>query len=367
MSILLFLVVLLVLIIVHEFGHFIVAKRAGIRVDEFGIGFPPKLFGKRYGETEYTLNALPFGGFVRIFGENPDTDSLEGPDSARAMVHKPKLIQAAVLFAGVFFNILLAWLLFSVTLFMGTLAVDDGSNSAYLSDTRLAVTTVLPNSPADGTALSPGDTILSLSVGDTQIEPQTPEEVSAFISEYRSSEITIVTERAGGEISTVVTPQQGIITENPEAPAIGIGMGVVGTLSLPIHLAVWEGLVQTINVLYQVAIGLSTFLFDALLLNADLSTIAGPVGIVSLVGSASALGIIALMNFTAFISLNLAVINLIPFPALDGGRLLFLAIEAVKGSPITPQVANAFNLVGFALLILLMLVVTYNDILRLIG
>jgi len=119
--------------------------------------------------------------------------------------------------------------------------------------------------------------------------------------------------------------------------------------------------------LYRVTIGIGTFLYDALLFKADLSTVAGPVGIVSLVGDASALGLIILLNFTALISLNLAVINMIPFPALDGGRLLFLAIEAIKGSPIKPQIANTFNFVGFALLILLMLVVTYGDIVRLVG
>ena len=163
-----------------------------------------------------------------------------------------------------------------------------------------------------------------------------------------------------------VIPRSGVI-KGEEKPAIGIAMGVIGTLKLPIHLALYEGGVRTVTLLYHITIGISTFLVQAVMLNADFSSIAGPVGIVGLVGDASQLGIIALLNFTAFISLNLAVINLIPFPALDGGRLLFLGIEAIKGSPIKPVVANTLNFVGFALLILLMLIVTYNDIIRIVG
>ena len=119
MSILLFIIILAVLILAHEFGHFIVAKKSGIRVDEFGIGFPPKLYGKKFGETEYTINALPLGGFVKIFGENPDEENTNGPDRARSFVHKPKIIQAAVLVAGVFFNLLLAWFLISAGFMIG--------------------------------------------------------------------------------------------------------------------------------------------------------------------------------------------------------------------------------------------------------
>jgi len=370
MTILIFLGVLLVLIVVHEFGHFIVAKRSGIRVDEFGIGFPPKLFGKKYGETEYTINALPFGGFVRIFGENPDKESTSGPDSARALIHKPKRIQAAVLFAGVFFNIIFAWILFSSTLMIGTPAVggsQDMALSQYFSGERLLITQVLPNSPADGVSLLPGDEIVTLTSGSNVVTPSSPEDVSAFIKANNSTQISLEFKRDTVSNNVTITPKQGLIAESPETPAIGIGMGLIGTLQLPVHLALWEGGKQTVEMLYRVTVGIGVFLYDALLFNADLSTVAGPVGIVSLVGSASALGLIALMNFTALISLNLAVINLIPFPALDGGRLLFLLIEAIKGSPIKPQIANIFNFVGFALLILLMLIVTYGDIVRLAG
>ncbi|MEX0651908.1 MAG: site-2 protease family protein [Candidatus Paceibacterota bacterium] len=370
MTILLFFAVLIVLVIVHEFGHFIVAKRSGIRVDEFGIGFPPKLFGKKWGETEYTINALPFGGFVRIFGENPETDSLTGPDSARAMIQKPKYVQAAVLFAGVFFNILFAWLLFSVTFMAGTPAMggfQDEPLSAYISGERLLVTQVLPGTPAETAGLTAGDEILALSTPRKTVNPTAPEEVGVFISTQNTDEFSVQYKRDNKEAYVVVTSQKGLMVDAPETPAIGVVVGLVGTLKLPVHLAVWEGGKQTLSMLSAITIGIVTFFYDALLFNADLATVAGPVGIVSLVGDVSALGLIALLNFTALISLNLAVINLVPFPALDGGRLLFLLIETIKGSPIKPNVANMFNYVGFALLILLMIVVTYSDIVRLVG
>ncbi len=373
MSILIFLGVLIVLIIVHEFGHFIVAKRSGIRVDEFGVGFPPKLFGKKYGETEYTVNALPFGGFVKIFGENPDDESMNGPDSSRALIHKPKLIQAAVLFAGVFFNILFAWLLFSITLMVGmpTLVnTQDESVSKYISNERLVITQVLPNSPAEEVSLTPGDEIISLFPpiysSIPSIHPENMEAVSTFISAHKGEAITIELIRSGKEEKVTVTPESGLIDGSLDTPAIGIGMGIVGDLKLPIHLAILEGGKKTIDMFYRITVGIGMFLYDVILFKADLSSVAGPIGIVGLVGDASALGFLILLNFTALISLNLAVINLIPFPALDGGRLLFLAIEAVKGTPIKPHVANAFNFIGFALLILLMLVVTYGDILRIV-
>lgn len=367
MTILIFLAVLVVLILVHEFGHFIVAKRSGIRVDEFGIGFPPKLFGKKFGETEYTINALPFGGFVRIFGENPEEVSIPGTHHPRALINKPKYVQAAVLFAGVFFNIIFAWILFSIVLSVGTPAFSGGSEelSQYISNEQVLITQVLDNSPAGDAGLVEGDEIVSLSTDRSTIRPNIPEDISTFISAEKGSQIFLNYRRDGVENAVVVIPQTGLLSESLDSPAIGIGTGVVGTLKLPIHLAVLEGGKQTLKMLYRVTIGIGTFFYDALLFKADLSTVAGPVGIVSLVGSASALGIIALMNFTALISLNLAVINLIPFPALDGGRLLFLLIEAIKGSPIRPKVANLFNIVGFAFLILLMVVVTYGDIVRL--
>jgi len=367
-SIILFLIILLVLILVHEFGHFIVAKKSGIRIDEFGIGFPPRALrlAKR-GDTEYTLNWLPLGGFVKIFGENPDEESIHGPDKNRSFVNKPKIIQAAVLAAGVVFNIVFAWFIFSIVFMIGmpSAILEDELDRAY--NVRLVVAEVLPDTPAEQIGLLAGDELISLSDGTSEITDLVPSSVSAFIAAREEVEIVVSLKRDDEEKNFKVIPKSGIISDQPDRAALGFSMGLVGNLKFSPLEAFWEGLTFTIEITKLIAIALSAFLIDAALLNANLSEIAGPVGIVSLVGEASSLGLVFLLNFTAFISINLALINLLPFPALDGGRLLFLFIEIIKGSPIQPSIANAMNTVGFVLLILLMLVVTYNDILRIIS
>src|SRR3989344_165617 len=150
MSILLFIVILALLILVHECGHFIAAKRAGIRVDEFGLGFPPRLWSKKFGETVYSLNTFPIGGFVKIFGENPNEESMHGKDSARSFVYASKLIQAWVIAAGIIFNILFAWLLFSVGFMVGLpFSAEDERYGARVSGAELVITQVFPKSPAE--------------------------------------------------------------------------------------------------------------------------------------------------------------------------------------------------------------------------
>lgn len=368
MSVVLFFIILVVLIVVHEFGHFIVAKLSGIRVDEFGIGFPPRavrMFKK--GETEYTLNWLPFGGFVKIFGENPDEESTNGPDSARSFVHKPKLVQAAVLIAGVGFNILLAWFLFVVIFSVGTAtSIAPGDDTTYISGGELRVLSILPNSPAEMAGIEVGDTILSLSTGSNSLESPTPDSMSAFVASHSGEEITLALMRNGERITDTIIPVPGLIAENPDQPAVGVSMSLVGTLQLPIHLAIKEATLMTGDFLKEITIALFTFFASAFTLTADISQITGPVGIVGLVGDAASFGFVSLLMFTAFISLNLAIINLLPIPALDGGRLLFVVIEAIKGSPINPRIANTFNSLGFAFLILLMIAVTYSDVLKLV-
>src|SRR3989344_5009647 len=182
MSILIFFIILLVLIIVHEFGHFFSAKRFGVRVDEFGFGFPPKLFSKKYGETEYSFNALPIGGFVKIFGENPEPEQARygaGPDKedfSRAFFNKPRWQQAIVLFAGVLTNFLLGWLLFSVA-FMSGLPMSAGGEVENLRDVNLTVVSVIKDSPAARAGLAPGDRIISIRAGGEGPEDINPESV----------------------------------------------------------------------------------------------------------------------------------------------------------------------------------------------
>ena len=362
MNILIFLIILLVLVLVHEFGHFFTAKKFGIRVDEFGFGFPPKLFGKKYGETEYSLNALPFGGFVKIFGENPDDESLSGPNAGRSFINKPKWKQAIVLFAGIFANFLLAWLLFSFGLMSG-LPTSVGNFSKYtLEDVHLMIISVTPDSPADKVGLKSGDKIVFIKSGELSTTYISPETVRSFI--VGSSGQTIEMQYLRGEDSgtVLVTPE---MSKNDGKPMIGIAMDQIGIAKLPVLAAFGEGLKLTLSVTKGTVMGLYTLIADSLRGQGSFESVTGPVGLVGIVGDAYRFGFVYLMSFTALISVNLAIINLVPFPALDGGRLLFLLIEKIKGSRINIKFANTANMIGFAILIILMLAVTYHDVVKL--
>ncbi len=363
MSIIIFVIILGVLILVHEFGHFIVAIKSGIKVSEFGIGFPPKIAKLfRWKETDFTINAIPFGGFVKIFGENPDEESISGADSSRSFVNKPRWIQALVLVAGVSFNVIFAWILISAGFMSGLPTPVDYQGPGVVENPRVIITTVGVDSPAHLAGLKAGDSIKSVSFNGTSVSQLSPESVSDFIKNHGDEKIDIVYTRGEDEFNTSVTPVSGIVEDKK---AIGISMDLIGILRLPVHQALWEGAKTTASLLWSVTSGLAVFLFNTVTFKGDFSQVTGPVGIVGMVGDVSHLGFIYLLSFTAFISLNLAVINLIPFPALDGGRLLFVLIEAIRRKPISPKVANTFNGVGFALLVLLMIVVTVHDVVKL--
>jgi regulator of sigma E protease len=360
-SLAIFLVVLFVLILVHEWGHYITAKKTGMRVDEFGIGFPPKLFGVKKGETEYTFNALPIGGFVRIYGENSEDDRPD--DAPRAFNNRPKWAQAVVLLAGVTMNVLLAWVLFFATFLIGVPTLIEDESTAG-PDAQLLVQGVLPDGPA-ANVLPLGSVITGATAGDQSLDTLTPSALTAFVNDNPDSVITIGYKR-GGETDTVsITPVTGLSADDPARALIGIQPALIETQSLGITRAFTESISQTITATGQIVTGLTDLIVGSIQGTADYSQIAGPVGIVGLVGDAASIGIVALLTFTAFISLNLAVINLLPFPALDGGRLVFVAVEAITGKTIPADWAGRLNLVGFAFLLLLMVAVTYNDIIRL--
>ncbi|HEV7702554.1 MAG TPA: RIP metalloprotease RseP [Candidatus Paceibacterota bacterium] len=370
MSILIFILILLVLVLVHEFGHFFSAKKFGIRVDEFGFGFPPKLFGKKIGETEYTVNLLPIGGFVKIFGEDPNEENTNGPDASRSFIHKAKWKQAIVLFAGVFANFLLAWLLFSVGFMSGMPTSVDAQAKGYtISDVHLVVVGVAENSPAMQAGLKSGDKIVSVmhthEDGEMHmVENLNPESLKEFVVEHLPGEEINVGYIRGK--NPEVNTAEVFIGGTKNDPSIGISMDEIGTAKLPVLRAFTEGLNLTLSVTKGTAIGLYTLIHDGIMGKGSFAAVTGPVGIVGIVGDAYQFGIVYLLSFAALISINLAIINLIPFPALDGGRLFFLLIEKIKGSPINPKVANAANMIGFGILILLMIVVTYHDIIKLL-
>jgi regulator of sigma E protease len=365
MEVVLLIILLVVLILVHELGHFVVAKLSGMRVDEFGIGYPPRaLTLGKYGETEYTINWLPFGGFVKIYGEDAAAGEAHDP---RAVGARPRLLQALVLIAGIAMNMLLAFVLLTGVLMAGTPRALDPGEVLQAKDAKLAVAQALPGSPAAVAGLMPGDYILSASYGSHIFTGALPEDFTAFVSgDSGAEQIALTVERAQKEITLTATPRAGIIASDPSRVALGVAVATVGTVPLSFTAAVSQGAQITWELIQETAAGLWHLFAGIFTLSADLSQVSGPVGIAGAVGAASAQGLASLVTLAAIISINLALINLLPIPALDGGRLLFVIIESIIRRPIRPSIANAVNTVGFALLVLLMIVVTLHDVYKLV-
>jgi len=366
MSIIIFIIVLAVLILVHEFGHFIIAKKRGIRVDEFGIGFPPRIFGKKFGETTYTVNWIPFGGFVRIFGENNEDIETE-EDKQVSFIYKGFWTKFFVLAGGIIFNIILAWILMiSIAMIGMPVSATDDSFDYPLQDEALMITSVHPDSPASESGLMPGYIVNYLKDGDVTLEDPTVAETQEFIGARANSsfEIGYITKKEGELMTTEITPSTEIFEDKV---AVGVGLDRVGTLKLPLNSAIVEGTKITGTLLSATVFGYIDLIKDIFLGRGGevLEVVSGPVGIAGLVGDAFSIGVVPLLMLTAIISISLAVINLIPFPALDGGRILFLIIEKIKGSPISAKTAGIVNATGFFILIALMIIVTVNDVIRL--
>jgi len=369
MTVLIFIAVLVVLILVHEFGHFVVAKLSGMRVEEFGIGYPPRLYGKKFGDTLYSVNALPFGGFVRIYGEDATDENVLS--SKRAFSARPRFFQALTLVAGIAMNLLLAYILISATLFIGTPRALDADQVALAPDAALTVSDVLPGSPADQTGLKVGDEISAARIGASAssrvFSGTDPDAFLHFVaSDASTSPIEFILVRDHATTALSATPKAGTISDDPSRVALGVSVVPVGTVPVSLVRAPIEGASLTWEVTKETAVGLVQFLWSAITLHADLSQVSGPVGIAGAVGNAYSQGFAQLLSIAAIISINLAIINLLPVPALDGGRLLFVIIESVTRRPIPARFAAYVNGIGFVLLILLMLVVTGSDILKLV-
>lgn len=363
MNVLIFILILGILVFVHELGHFLAAKSSKIRVDEFAIGFPPRIFSWKKGETDYALNLLPFGGYVKIHGENPDDESLHGKDKKRSMANKPAWVQAKVLVAGVFFNFLLAWLLLAVAVMLGTPTVSTPKYANHIDNVENRILFVADGSVADEAGLEPGLLVIELWANGLAMKDLSTEAIRGVIESVPESTFEMVYLDFDNQEQRVTLDPE--LTRGGDIPQLGLAVEGVGTLRLPVHLAIWDGLTTSINMTGGIAVGFVNLIADAFRGDADINTLSGPVGLVGQVADASNFGFSYLLSFAAFISLSLAVLNLFPFPALDGGRLLFLVIEKIKGSRINPKVANTINAVGFFLLIGLMLLVTVFDVIKL--
>lgn len=339
-----FLAVIAVVIITHELGHFITAKASGVRVDEFGLGFPPRLFGIKRGQTLYSLNALPFGGFVKMAGE-------EDPKAADSLAGKSIATRLLVLSAGSLMNALLPLLLFSLA-FMIPHDVVVG---------KTVVEEVAAGSPAEMAGFLPQDTIIS--VGGSEVNSRI--DVSRYIQLNLGNEATFLVEH-----SDLSTEEVTLIPRwrPPEGEgAIGVTIGTVDASIVKKQQPFWEAIPSGVNECIETFV-----LFKNAILGLFIGTyefeVGGPVAIAQISGEVAQAGISPLLQFTAFFSINLAIINLLPLPALDGGRIAFVLLEWVRrGKRISPQKEGRVHMIGFALLIGLMLAVTYQDIIRIIG
>lgn len=346
MTILLVIIALSLLILVHELGHFLAAKYFGLKVHEFGLGFPPKVFSKKWGETEYSFNLLPLGGFVKIYGEEvEDLNEIEEPE--RSLAFQPAWKKSVVILAGVIMNILLAWLLMSGVFMVG-------------APEHLSIANVAEDSPAAEAELRAGDIILEAQSQDSTLkDPITSKEFIEFIDNNPAGEFTLSIQRGEDVFTKTITGR----SSPPEGEgSLGVSIVDMGFEQKSFFNSFIEAGKTTIETTKLVTVAFVGLIGDLFSSSKGVENLTGPVGIFILAKEAGALGLAYLMHLTAIISINLAVLNLIPFPALDGGRFIMTIIEKIKGSPIPKKVEMATNAVGFLLLIALIIIVTINDV-----
>lgn len=334
--------VLSVLILAHELGHFITAKATGVWVEEFGIGFPPRIVGVKHGETIYSLNAVPFGGFNKISGE-------VDPSAPRSLASKHPAIRILVLGGGVLMNLLLPIVLLSTAFMM--------PHNIVRGD--IVVQQVAPGSPAEAAGIQPGDIIVSVN--------GKPLDNSGDLSRYVQQNL--------GQKITISLKHDSVIREVQVVPRWKPpeGQGPIGTMSRMMNT---ENVTESYPFWRAIPKGVSS-LFETLALykNGIIGMIVGtvpvvmtgPVGIVQITGEVAQSGVSPVLEMAAFISIAIAITQLLPFPSLDGGRILFVLLEVLRGGKrVSPKTEGRIHTIGFIILLALMVAITYQDILRII-
>lgn len=364
-AILIFLVILLVLVVVHEFGHFIAAKLVGMRVDEFAFGFPPRLFSKKIGETVYAFNAIPLGGYVSIFGENGSEEDKKAHGAThhpRAFGNRPWWAQLLVLVAGVTMNMLLALFIFiGISYGEVKISVDDEIYGSRVKNAALIVTDVSKESPAFLAGIVPGSTILKVTNEKNVASLTTATSLITFIAKNQNSPFTITYKIAEGEEkTTTIAAVYGII---PDKKALGIAVDQIGTVKTTVKEAFILGYERTAYITQMTFEGLLSIFTSAFNGSNVLETLSGPVGIAKIVGETSEYGYSAVLTLVAALSINLALFNALPLPALDGGRIVVVLIETIFRKKIPFVYYSWVNVIGFTLLMLLLIIVTINDVL----
>ncbi len=344
---------LVTLIFLHELGHFLLAKKYGVRVEEFGIGIPPRLFGKKIGETIYSLNWIPLGGFVKLYGEDRKVSD------ERSFSSKPLYQRALIVFGGVAAFFVIAFFIFSIQSVVGirTVAGGESSMAEVVGEPEIVITGVVDESPAKEAGIQGGDILLG--IDEKKIE--TMEDARVILEGKKGKETEIVVQRGGEEVSFSLVPRE----EYAEGEgAAGIAMATTVIEKYPLYYAPVKGASMTGGMTLIVLRGFG-MLFSSLLTGASLPPgmeIGGPVAIVGIGAGAFTRGLSDFLQFLGAITISLAVLNIMPIPALDGGRLVFLAIEKMKGNPISEKLEYGLNAVFFFLLIGLMIFITFRDL-----
>jgi len=347
-----FVFVLGVLIFIHELGHFLVAKRVGIRVDRFSLGFPPNIFSRRYGETEYCVGMIPLGGYVKMAGENPDEESTGAKDE---FMSKSILQRAAVILAGPFMNYVLA-----VAIMIGIYLI---VGEAQTDPDRALVGVVSEEGPAQKAGIANGDQIIAID----------GEPIGGFSSMRDRINSVVAGPIQVSWLHEGDTVSAEIVTAIGEVPNMEGGIDSVGIIGIEERAigyrkyGLGEAVSQGFNDTHRIVAVTASFVKQLVFGEVSTKMLGGPLFIAQQSGKVARRGFLYLMSFMALLSINLAVLNVLPIPVLDGGHLVFLGIEAVKRSPLSMKARMMAQQVGMVVLLGLIVFVTYNDILRLFG
>lgn len=357
MNILIFLLVISLLIFVHELGHFITAKKRGVLVEEFGIGFPPRILGIKYKETLYSLNLIPIGGFVKLFGEEyyeeGEKENIKNKKlKERMFVNKKPWEKALIITAGVFGNFLLGWLLIS---FLFTQGVP--TPSGYV-----IVEKVQKNSPAFYSDIKEKDIILKIKYQNKEIKIKSSVDLKNLSIKFAEKPITLVIKRNNQIIEKKITPRK-----NPPKGEGPLGIIITSFIEkkYPWYYAPFYGLYHAFLITKTIIVELVKTILQIITFQKPNVEVTGPIGIASYTSQAIKFGKNAVLELIALLSLNLAVINLLPFPALDGGRLVFVVYEWITKKKVNKNFEKYTNMFGILVLLTLALLITYNDILKL--
>lgn len=357
-SILVFFVILSILVLIHELGHYLVAKKNNVYVEEFGFGLPPRIWGKKIGETLYSLNWLPFGGFVKLLGE--EEHELEGKKLSpelkkRTFASKNHLQKALIIVAGVTMNFILGWGVMSILLIQGVQSPTD----------TVVIEQVIPQSPAEKAGLKKGDVILSVTTTDNKIvQIKTPDDLILLSKGNEEKNLSLHIKRNAKIIDTSLIPRK-----NPPKGQGAVGIALSQGFEIkkyPWYSAPFYGLKESFSITHTIVKELVTTLYRLVTFQKVSGDIAGPVGIAIITDQAVKYGVQAVLQLLGILSFNLAIVNILPFPALDGGRLALIIYEVISRRKVNPKIEQKLNLVGFTILISFIVLVTVHDIAKLI-